>query len=110
MGKICGMAWKIETDISGRFPMSIVVSSVWFSTFLHFLRILFNCVFYAFYKENQGLEVPRETRLEKLMRLLEVSKKMHGGKAKLSTKTILGCIFSLSRNWKNQGSCSGGWI
>ena len=40
-----------------------------------------------------------ETRLEKLMRLLEVSKKMHGGVAELSTKTILGCIFGLSRTW-----------
>ena len=93
MGKICGMAWEIETDIWGRFPMSIVVSSVWFLIFLYFLRIFFNCVFCAFYKENQGLEVPRETRLEKLMRLLEVSKKMHGGKAELSTKTISGMYF-----------------
>ena len=64
-GKICGMAWEIENDVWGRFPMSIVVSSVWFLIFLYFLRIFFNCVFYAFYKENQGLEVPRETRLEK---------------------------------------------
>ena len=56
--------------------------------FLNCFRILLNCAFYAFYKENQGLEVPRETRLEKLMRLLEVSKQMHGGKAQLSTKTI----------------------
>ena len=39
------------------------------------------------------MEVPRETRLEKLMRLLEVSKKMHGGKAELSTKTISGMYF-----------------
>ena len=93
MGKICGMAWEIETDIWGRFPMSIVVSSVWLLIFLYFLRIFFNCVFYAFYKENQGLEVPRETRLEKLMRLLEVLKKMHGGKAELSTTTILGVHF-----------------
>ena len=60
---------------------------------LYFLRIFFNCVFYAFYKENQGLEVPRETRLEKLMRLLEVPTKMHGGKAELSTKTISGMYF-----------------
>ena len=61
--------------------------------FLDCLCIFLNCVFYAFYKENQGLEVPRETRLEKLMRLLEVSKKMHGGKAELSTKTIFGMHF-----------------
>ena len=93
MGKICGMAWKIETDIWGRFPMSIAVSSVCFLICQYFLHIFFNCVFYAFYKENQGLEVPRETRLEKLMRLLEVSKKMHGGKPELSTKTISGCMF-----------------
>ena len=52
-----------------------------------------NCAFYAFYKENQGLEVPREMRLEKLMRPLEVSKEMHGGKAELSTKTIFGVHF-----------------
>ena len=39
------------------------------------------------------MEVPRETRLEKLMRLLEVSKKMHGGKAELSTKTSFGVRF-----------------
>ena len=58
MGKICGMAWEIESDIRGRFPMSIVVSSVWFLVFLYFLRIFF-------YKEHQGLEVPGETRLEK---------------------------------------------
>ena len=93
MGKICGMAWEIETDIWRRLPMSIVVSSVWFLDFLYFLRIFFNCVFYAFYKENQGLEIPRETRLEKLMRLLEVSKRMHGGKAELSTKNIFGMYF-----------------
>ena len=61
--------------------------------FSYFLCIFFNCVFYVFYKENQGLEVPRETRLEKLMRLLEVSKEMHGGKAELSTKTISGMYF-----------------
>ena len=60
---------------------------------LYFLRIFFNCAFYAFYKENHALEVPRETRLEKLMRLLEVLKEMHGGKGELSTKTILGVHF-----------------
>ena len=105
------VALEIRTDIWGRFPMSIVVSSVWFLICLYFLCIFFNCVFYAFYKENQGLEVPRETRLEKLMRLLEVSKKMHGGKAELSTKTISGMYFQCkSQMDKNQGSCSGGWI
>ena len=93
MGEICEVAWKIETDIWGRFPMSIVVSSVWSLIFLYFLRIFFNCVFCAFYKKNQGLEVPREMRLEKSMRLLEVSKQMHGGKVELSTKTILGLHF-----------------
>ena len=109
MGKICGMAWEIETDIWGRFPMSIVVSSVWFLIFLYFLRIFFNCVFYAFYKENQGLEVPRETRLEKLMRLLEVSKKMHGGKAELSTKTIFGmCVRCKSQMEKIKVVAQGG--
>ena len=87
------VAWEIETDIWSRFSHSIVVSSVLFQNVLHFLCIFFNCAFYAFYKENHGLEVPRETRLEKLMRLLEVSKKMHGGKAELSTKTIFGMYF-----------------
>ena len=76
---------------------------------VRFLRFFFNCVFYAFYKENQGLEVPRETRLEKLMRLLEVSKQMHGGKAELSTKTIFGMYFRCKSQIENQGSCSGGW-
>ena len=65
MGKICGMGREIETDIWGRFPISFVVSFVWFLNRPHFLHIFFNCVFYAFYKENQGLEVPRKTRLEK---------------------------------------------
>ena len=82
------VAWKIETDIRGRFPMSIGICSVLFLDFLYFVCILFNCAYDAFYKENHGLEVPRGTRLEKLMRLLEVSKKMHGGKAELSQKTI----------------------
>ena len=91
--KYVEVAWKIETDIRGRFPMSIGAFSVLFLDFLYFLRILFNCAFNAFYKVNHGLEVPRETRLEKLMRLLEVLKKMHGGKAELSTKTILGKYF-----------------
>ena len=100
MGKICGMAWEIETDIWGRFPMSIVISSVWFLIFLYFVRIFFNCVFYAFYKENQGLEVPRETRLEKLMRLLEVSKKCMEGKRSCQQKPFPGCIFGVSRKWK----------
>ena len=39
------------------------------------------------------MEVPRETRLEKLMRLLEVSKTMHVGNLELSTKTISGVHF-----------------
>ena len=39
------------------------------------------------------MEVPKETRVEKLMRLLEVSEKMYGGKAELSTKTIFGVHF-----------------
>ena len=57
------------------------------------------------------MEVPRETRLEKLMRLLEVSKEMHGGKAELSTKIILGVHFWFKSHMdKNQASCSGGWI
>ena len=102
-------ARQIETDIWGRFPMSIVVSSVWFLIFLYFLRIFFNCIFYAFYKENQGLEVPRETRLEKLMRLLEVSKQMHGRTAELSTKTILGLHFQpKSQMEKIKGVAQGG--
>ena len=84
------VAWKIKTDIRGRFPMSIGVCSV---LFWDLLCILFNCAFNAFYKVNHGLEVPRETRLEKLMRLLEVLKNMHGGKVELSTKTILGMHF-----------------
>ena len=84
---------------------------LYYFRFVCTLYIFFNCVFYTFYKENQGLEEPRETRLEKLMRLLEVSKKMHGGKADLSTKTIFGVHFrSKSQTEKNQGSCSGGWI
>ena len=60
---------------------------------LYLLRILLQLCFVAFYKENHGLEVPRETRLDKLMRLLEVSKKTHRGKPELSTKTILGVHF-----------------
>ena len=61
--------------------------------FCDFHVFLLNSAFLAFHKTNQGLEVSRETRLEKLMRLLEVSKKMHGGKAELSTKTIFGMYF-----------------
>ena len=91
--KSVGEAWEIETHIGGRLPHSIVAFSVCFFDFLHFLRIFSNCVFYAFYKENHGLEVPRETRLEKLMRLLDVSPKMHRGKVELSTKTIFGMYF-----------------
>ena len=87
------VAWKIETDIWSRIPTSLLDLSVFVFHFLHFLRIFFNCAFYAFYKENHGLEVPRETRLEKLMRLLEVSKKMHVANVKLSTKTISGVHF-----------------
>ena len=82
--KSVGEAWEIESHIWGPFIYSIFAFSV--SCFvLNCLRIFLNCAFYEFYKENQGLEVPRETRLEKLMRLLEASKKMHGGKADLST-------------------------
>ena len=73
--------------------MSIIVFSVLFVNVLYFLRIFFNCAFYAFYQENQGLEVPRETRLQKFMRLLEVSKKMHVGNVELSTKTSSGVHF-----------------
>ena len=39
-------------------------------------------------------------RPEKLMRLLEVSKEMHGGKAELSTITNWRCISGQSRKWK----------
>ena len=60
---------------------------------IYLLRIFLNCAFYAFYKENQGLELPRETRLAKLMRLLEVSKKMHVGNVEISTKAISGVHF-----------------
>ncbi len=74
------------SNVNGCFSVVFLICS-------YFLHIFFNCAFYAFYKEHQSLEVPRETRLEKLMRLLEVSKKMHGGKAELSTKTILGVHF-----------------
>ena len=49
---------------------------------------LLNSSFFAFYKENQGLEVPRETRLEKLMRLLKVSSEIDRGKAELSRINI----------------------
>ena len=84
--KSVGEAWEIETNIWGRFPHSIFVFSVLFLNSFYLLRIFFNCAFYAFYKENHGLEVPRETGLEKLMRLLEVSKKMHVGNVELSTK------------------------
>ena len=71
------VAWKIETDIWSRFSHEFVVFSILFSNVLYFLSIFFNYAFYAFYKENHGLEVPRETRLQKLMRLLEVSSKIH---------------------------------
>ena len=82
-----------------------------FCMFRTFYVFVFNCFFCAFYKENHSLEVPRETRLEKLMRLLDVSSKMHGGKAELSTKTILSMQFwSKSHMAKNQASCSRGWI
>ena len=91
--KSVGEAWEIESHIGGLFPYKIFVFSECFVFVLNCLRIFLNCAFYAFYKENQGLEVPRETRLEKLMRLLEVLKKMHGRKAELSTKTILSMHF-----------------
>ena len=64
------------------------------------LRMFLNCAFYAFYKENQGLEVPRETRLEKLMRLLELSKKCMEGKPSCQQEPFPGCIFGVSRKWK----------
>ena len=38
MSNYFGMAWEIETDIWGRFPMSIVVSSVWFLICLYFFK------------------------------------------------------------------------
>ena len=41
---------------------------------------LLNSAFPVLYEQNQGLEVFRETRLEKLMRLLGVSSKIYGGK------------------------------
>ena len=62
-----------------------VLYCFWIAIFLVFLS---DCVFFTLYKDNHGLEVPREMRLEKLMRLLEVSKKMHGGKAELSTNNF----------------------
>ena len=68
-----------------------------------FTYFLFNCALHAFYKVNHGLEVPRETRREKLMRLVEVSKKMHGGKAELSTKTILGMQFRSESQMEKNG-------
>ena len=61
--------------------------------FVYFFKLCLLRAFYAFYQENHGLEVPRETRLEKLMRLQEVSKEMHGGNVELSTKTISGVHF-----------------
>ena len=91
--KSVGEAWEIESHIWGPFTYYFFAFPVCFLFFLNCLLIFLNCAFYAFYKENQGLEVPRETRLEKLMRLLEVSKQMHGGKAELSTKTIFGMYF-----------------
>ena len=109
--KFVGEAWEIKYHIWGPFTYEIFAFSAWVLFFLNCLRILLNCAFYAFYKGNQGLEVPRETRLEKLMRLLEVSKKKHGGKAELSTKTILGGHFGPKSHMdKDQGSCSGVWI
>ena len=71
-----------------------------FLFFLNCLRIFLNCAFHAFYKENQGLEVPRETRLEKLMRLMEVSKKCMEGKPSCEQKPFPGCFFGVSRKWK----------
>ena len=97
MGKICGSGMENRNRYSGTGTIFGDGQSVFvlycFWNFCIFLCILFNCAFNGFYKVNHGLEVPRETRLEKLMRLLEVLKKMHGGKAELSTKTILGMHF-----------------
>jgi len=75
--------------------------------FLYLLSIFFNCAFYALYKENQGLEVPRETRLEKLMRLLEVSKKCMEEKPSWQQKPFRGCIFGLSQKWKKSRELRG---
>ena len=44
----------------------------------------------AFYKESEGREVPRETRLEKLVRFLKVSSEMARRKAEFSRIDILG--------------------
>ena len=90
------VAWKIETDIWSRFSHSIV----FVLNILYLLRIFFNCAFYAFYEENHGLEVPRETRLEKLMRVLEVLKKCMEKKPSCQRKPFWGCTSGLSRKWK----------
>ena len=57
--------WEIETHIWGRLPHSIVAFSILFFGFFYFSSIFFNCAFYALYKENQGLAVPRERHLQK---------------------------------------------
>ena len=92
-GKICGSGMENRNRYSGTVSNVNRCCFCMFFRFSVFSRILFNWAFNAFYKVNHGLEVPRETRLEKSMRLLEVLKKMHGGKAELSTKTILGVHF-----------------
>ena len=60
---------------------------------LYLLRILFNCAFNAFYRVNHGLEVPRETRLEKLMRLLEVLEKIAWRKSRVVNENHSGGAF-----------------
>ena len=79
MGKIC---WR---GMGNRVPYLGTISILTLFCSL--------CVLYAFYKENQGLEVPRETRLEKFNASPGGIQKMHGGKAELSTRTIFGMYF-----------------
>ena len=71
-GKICGSGMENRNRYSGTVSNVNRCCFCIVCGFSVFLRILFNCAFNAFYKVNHGLQVPRETRLEKSMRLLEV--------------------------------------
>ena len=59
-----------------------------------------NSAFAAFYKESEGREVPRETRLEKLVRFLKVSSEMAGKKTEMSRIDGPGMVFwGRGRGW-----------
>ena len=91
------MAWEIETNVWGRFPHSIFVSSVWIFFRCYVFSSIVPCTHST--RKTMAWRYPGRRALKSKCVSWRYLKTIMEEKPSCQRKPFWGCIFALSRTW-----------